>query len=172
MYTAEYRKDLNLTHCGHRRCLCQLLFVVCVVWPITHLVYINMYYYYCWCRLPRNQLAASAMNNTTNNSRCSSMGRFGMARSYLTWSSLPEEHTMIREMCRNFADNELAPNAGEWDKNHTFPRNQVRSVRLNTHLYSSSRLLFTTYARPPCYYCRLLYSLLACSEPSSSSSVV
>lgn len=33
---------------------------------------------------------------------------------------------MLREMCRNFADNELAPNAGEWDKNHAFPKEQVR----------------------------------------------
>ena len=33
---------------------------------------------------------------------------------------------MLREMCRSFADNELAPNAGEWDKNHTFPKDQVR----------------------------------------------
>ncbi|CAN0335265.1 unnamed protein product, partial [Hapterophycus canaliculatus] len=45
-------------------------------------------------------------------------------RGYLTWSSLPEEHTMLRDMCRSFADNELAPNAGEWDKNHTFPKEQ------------------------------------------------
>lgn len=33
---------------------------------------------------------------------------------------------MLREMCRSFADKELAPNAGEWDKNHTFPKDQVR----------------------------------------------
>lgn len=33
---------------------------------------------------------------------------------------------MLREMCRSFADNELSPNAGEWDKNHTFPKDQVR----------------------------------------------
>lgn len=33
---------------------------------------------------------------------------------------------MLRDMCRSFADNELAPNAGEWDKNHTFPKDQVR----------------------------------------------
>lgn len=35
---------------------------------------------------------------------------------------------MLREMCRSFADNELAPNAGEWDKNHTFPKDQVRPL--------------------------------------------
>lgn len=32
---------------------------------------------------------------------------------------------MIYEMCRNFADNELAPFAGEWDKNHQFPRETI-----------------------------------------------
>ncbi|CAM9405996.1 unnamed protein product, partial [Choristocarpus tenellus] len=46
-------------------------------------------------------------------------------RSYLTWSSLPEEHTMLRDMCRNFADKELAPNAAEWDQKHEFPGKQV-----------------------------------------------
>ncbi|CAM9469830.1 unnamed protein product [Ectocarpus fasciculatus] len=51
-------------------------------------------------------------------------GRVAGGRGFLTWSSLPEEHTMLREMCRSFADNELAPNAGEWDKNHTFPKDQ------------------------------------------------
>lgn len=35
---------------------------------------------------------------------------------------------MLRDMCRSFADNELAPNAGEWDKNHTFPKDQVRPL--------------------------------------------
>ena len=33
---------------------------------------------------------------------------------------------MLRDMCRNFADNELAPHAAEWDKNHTFPSHQVK----------------------------------------------
>lgn len=55
-----------------------------------------------------------------------SRARSDATRGFLTWSSLPEEHSMLREMCRNFADNELAPNAGEWDKNHTFPKDQVR----------------------------------------------
>lgn len=35
---------------------------------------------------------------------------------------------MIYEMCRNFADNELAPNAGKWDKKHEFPREAVTQL--------------------------------------------
>lgn len=93
----------------------------CISHLVSLLLYIN--------RLPRNKLAATAVANNSKNSSSNShnsTGRFGAARGYLTWNSLPEEHTMIREMCRNFADNELAPNAGEWDKNHTFPKDQVR----------------------------------------------
>lgn len=28
-------------------------------------------------------------------------------------------------MCRKFADEELAPNAGKWDKQHEFPREAI-----------------------------------------------
>jgi len=38
------------------------------------------------------------------------------ARAYTSYSQLPEEHRMVHEMCARFADEELAPNAGEWDK--------------------------------------------------------
>jgi len=34
---------------------------------------------------------------------------------------LPEEHQMIYDMCRRFAEEEIAPNASKWDKNHEFP---------------------------------------------------
>ena len=44
---------------------------------------------------------------------------------YTTHSQLPEEHQMIHEMCRKFADEELAPNAGEWDKHHSFPKDAI-----------------------------------------------
>eukprot|EP00566_Odontella_aurita_P012073 CAMPEP_0113538074 /NCGR_PEP_ID=MMETSP0015_2-20120614/7169_1 /TAXON_ID=2838 /ORGANISM="Odontella" /LENGTH=482 /DNA_ID=CAMNT_0000437619 /DNA_START=148 /DNA_END=1596 /DNA_ORIENTATION=- /assembly_acc=CAM_ASM_000160 len=49
-------------------------------------------------------------------------------RTYLTHSQLPEEHRMIHEMCRKFADEELAPNAGEWDKKHEFPKDAVKQL--------------------------------------------
>ena len=49
----------------------------------------------------------------------------GSGRSYTTHSQLPEEHQMIHEMCRKFADEELAPSAGKWDKEHAFPTEAV-----------------------------------------------
>lgn len=76
-----------------------------------------------------------------------------LCRSYLTWSSLPEEHTMLREMCRNFADNELAPNAGEWDRNHTFPKDQVR---VHTHYDRQQQLLYNR----PLYMCCTVFNSL------------
>ncbi|GMI30745.1 hypothetical protein TeGR_g12734 [Tetraparma gracilis] len=57
------------------------------------------------------------------------VGRRALAsRSYLTHAQLPEEHQMVREMCRTFADTDLAPNAGAWDKNHTFPAAAVKQL--------------------------------------------
>ena len=32
---------------------------------------------------------------------------------------------MVYEMCRKFADEELAPNAGKWDQKHEFPTEAV-----------------------------------------------
>lgn len=32
---------------------------------------------------------------------------------------------MVYEMCRKFADEELAPNAGGWDQKHEFPTDAV-----------------------------------------------
>ena len=49
-------------------------------------------------------------------------------RHYTTHSQLPEEHQMIYDMCRKFADEELAPNAGKWDKEHSFPKDAVSQL--------------------------------------------
>ncbi|KAG5176483.1 acyl-CoA dehydrogenase [Tribonema minus] len=35
---------------------------------------------------------------------------------------------MLRNMCRQLADNELAPNAGKWDREHTFPAAAVKQL--------------------------------------------
>ena len=61
----------------------------------------------------------------------------GEKRHYTTHSQLPEEHQMIYEMCRKFADEELAPNAGEWDKKHTFPTDAVSQLVRYIRLYTS-----------------------------------
>ncbi|CAJ1947586.1 unnamed protein product [Cylindrotheca closterium] len=53
--------------------------------------------------------------------------RYG-CRSITTHSQLPEEHKMIYDMCRKFADEELAPNAGEWDKKHEFPTDAIAQL--------------------------------------------
>lgn len=38
---------------------------------------------------------------------------------------LPETHEMLRKTCRDFADNELIPIAGNLDKDHRYPIEQV-----------------------------------------------
>lgn len=50
------------------------------------------------------------------------------SRTFLTHAQLQEEHQMIYEMCRKFADEELAPNAGKWDKEHCFPTDAIRHL--------------------------------------------
>ena len=39
-----------------------------------------------------------------------------------------DEHKMLRDMCRAFADTELAPNAGKWDKAHEFPVDAIKQM--------------------------------------------
>ena len=48
-----------------------------------------------------------------------------MARSFSALSMLPEEHQMLRKMCRDFAENELKPIAKDLDKEGRFPKEQV-----------------------------------------------
>jgi hypothetical protein len=45
-----------------------------------------------------------------------------------THSQLPDEHRMVYEMCRKFADEVLAPNAREWDLKHEFPTDAIRQL--------------------------------------------
>jgi alkylation response protein AidB-like acyl-CoA dehydrogenase len=39
-----------------------------------------------------------------------------------------EEHAAISEMCRSFAEKELIPIAGEIDKKHQFPEEQIKKM--------------------------------------------
>ena len=41
---------------------------------------------------------------------------------------LTEEQTMIRDMARAFAQEQLAPHAADWDRTHTFPHDAVRQM--------------------------------------------
>jgi butyryl-CoA dehydrogenase len=51
-----------------------------------------------------------------------------LVRTITCHSQLPEEHKMIYDMCRSFADEELAPNAGKWDKEHSFPTEAITKL--------------------------------------------
>lgn len=67
--------------------------------------------------------ANRAIANYAVNNSSSSMN--SEKRKYTTYSQLPSEHQMVYEMCRKFADEELAPNAGKWDAKHEFPKDAV-----------------------------------------------
>jgi butyryl-CoA dehydrogenase len=41
---------------------------------------------------------------------------------------LTDEQRQVRDMCRDFAAKELAPNARRWDLNHEFPRDAVKKL--------------------------------------------
>ena len=43
-------------------------------------------------------------------------------------ASLPETYKMLRDTCRDFAERELKPIAGEIDKEHRYPLEQVLLV--------------------------------------------
>ena len=45
-------------------------------------------------------------------------------------SGLPETHEMLRQTCRDFADNELWPIAGKLDRESLYPREQVSSISI------------------------------------------
>ena len=49
-------------------------------------------------------------------------------RTYLDWPLLKEEHVMIAQTCRNYADTELKHIAGKIDKEHKFPAEQVKKL--------------------------------------------
>ena len=85
--------------------------------------------------LTRN-LQTKLGSNTIKNAANRSIANYGVSnnsstsinsekRKYTTYSQLPSEHQMVYEMCRKFADEELAPNAGKWDAKHEFPKDAV-----------------------------------------------
>ncbi len=42
--------------------------------------------------------------------------------------TLTEEHQMLRDMCRTFAENQLKPKAAEYDRSHEFPMEHVKKL--------------------------------------------
>ena len=77
--------------------------------------------------LPRGVGASSMFLFPPKTSGSNNTANFSL-RQYTTHSQLPEEHQMIHEMCRKFADEELAPNAREWDQKHMFPQDAVSQL--------------------------------------------
>lgn len=51
-----------------------------------------------------------------------------MNRSIASLSSLSETHQMLQKTCRDFADNELKPNAAKIDREHLYPEQQIRKM--------------------------------------------
>ena len=78
----------------------------------------------------------AAITNNTNNNK-NNATKHTKQQKYTTHSQLPSEHQMVYEMCRKFADEELAPNAGEWDRKHEFPREAVDKLVRTQSFYST-----------------------------------
>jgi len=77
------------------------------------------------------QLAPAVMASSAGSVSAAANPSLSSGRQYTTHSQLPEEHQMIYEMCRNFANEELAPNAGEWDQKHAFPTEAITHMVRN-----------------------------------------
>lgn len=43
-------------------------------------------------------------------------------------SALSETHQMLQKTCRDFANNELVPNAGRFDREHLYPADQIKTM--------------------------------------------
>lgn len=54
--------------------------------------------------------------------------RGNATRLYTDWPMLREEHVMIADMAKNFAQTELAPIAKKIDQEHYFPVDQVKKL--------------------------------------------
>ena len=50
------------------------------------------------------------------------------SRSYSDWPFLKEEHVMIADMCKNFAETELKPIAGQLDRDHAYPTAAMKKL--------------------------------------------
>lgn len=51
-----------------------------------------------------------------------------LARNYTNWPFLKEEHLMISQTCKEYADAELSPIAGDLDKEHKYPADQIKKL--------------------------------------------
>lgn len=58
------------------------------------------------------------------------LGILRQSRTIASLSCLSETHQMLRKTLRDFADNELKPNAAKIDKEHLYPEKQIREMGL------------------------------------------
>mmetsp|Transcript_10032 Transcript_10032/g.20709 ORF Transcript_10032/g.20709 Transcript_10032/m.20709 type:complete len:453 (+) Transcript_10032:105-1463(+) len=73
-------------------------------------------------------LPSRSMSPQLPTSNSSANPKFSSVRNYPSHSQLPEEHAMVYEMCRKFAEEELMPHAREWDQKHEFPKDAVEKL--------------------------------------------
>jgi butyryl-CoA dehydrogenase len=106
-----------------------------------------------WCRSKSNPVPPSSYNLATSSMKRNMIAQIPQQRMYTCHSQLADEHRLIYEMCRKFADDELAPNAGKWDKEHSFPTDAVSKLAelglmgINTKAdYNGSELDAMSYA--------------------------
>ena len=61
---------------------------------------------------------------------------------------MSEEHEMLRETCRDFADTQLKPIAGMLDKEHRFPAEQIAMSARARHCTARAHLLCSPLMLP------------------------
>lgn len=71
--------------------------------------------------------SARIINKNLRASQLSSPLKSG-TRMYTEWPILKEEHVMISDMAKNFAETELAPIARKTDKEHLFPTDAIKKL--------------------------------------------
>lgn len=67
--------------------------------------------------LSLSKLNFSKSKHTVQHTRCAS-----------SLIDLPEVHELLRKTCKDFADNELIPIAAELDREHKFPKDQIKQM--------------------------------------------
>ncbi|XP_020288155.1 short-chain specific acyl-CoA dehydrogenase, mitochondrial [Pseudomyrmex gracilis] len=55
-------------------------------------------------------------------------GKYVINRRIASLSMLPDTHQMLHKTCRDFAEQELKPFAAEFDRNHLFPKEQIKKM--------------------------------------------
>ena len=71
-----------------------------------------------------NRYIVHKLSHSGTNTICTFVG-VRCARHLSSASMLPDTHQMLRKSLRDFSDNELIPIAGQLDRNHTYPKDQV-----------------------------------------------